>query len=144
MKCPWEAKWTPLPRHHRWKFRLLGRQTNLLRGYTVLKTGQEIWEFQCLFKVNYIYLILYFSKLWKYYALPFFFSFFFFSSFVPNPLTPLQDTTCELQNETTANNPAAIPQRSVNLYYMVKLQIRSGKKFSKHTIRKLYEILCPL
>ncbi|XP_065201012.1 uncharacterized protein tyn isoform X2 [Planococcus citri] len=46
-------------------------------------------------------------------------------SFVLNPLTPIQDTSCELQNETTANNPAAIPQRSVNLYYMVKLQIRS-------------------
>lgn len=48
-------------------------------------------------------------------------------SFVLNPLTPIQDTSCELQNETAANNPAAIPQRSVNLYYMVKLQIRSGE-----------------
>ncbi|CAI6348165.1 unnamed protein product [Macrosiphum euphorbiae] len=47
-------------------------------------------------------------------------------SFVLNPLTPIQETICQLQNETTANNPAATPQRSVNLYYMVKMQIRSG------------------
>ncbi|KAK6636867.1 hypothetical protein RUM43_010531 [Polyplax serrata] len=46
-------------------------------------------------------------------------------SFVVNPLTPVQETVCQLQNETSANNPAASPQRSVNLYYMVKLQIRS-------------------
>ncbi|KAL4141546.1 hypothetical protein QTP88_004171 [Uroleucon formosanum] len=46
-------------------------------------------------------------------------------SFVLNPLTPIQETICQLQNETTANNPAATPQRSVNLYYMVKMQIRS-------------------
>ncbi|KAL1454852.1 hypothetical protein WDU94_008983 [Cyamophila willieti] len=46
-------------------------------------------------------------------------------SFVLNPLTPIQETLCQLQNETSANNPAAAPQRSVNLYYMVKLQIRS-------------------
>lgn len=38
----------------------------------------------------------------------------------------MQDTLCQLQNETSANNPAAVPQRSVNLYYMVKMQIRSG------------------
>ncbi|XP_073981347.1 trynity isoform X2 [Rhodnius prolixus] len=46
-------------------------------------------------------------------------------SFVLNPLTPVQETLCQLQNETSATNPAAVPQRSVNLYYMVKLQIRS-------------------
>lgn len=46
-------------------------------------------------------------------------------SFVVNPLTPVQETVCNLQNETSANNPAASPQRSVNLYYMVKLQVRS-------------------
>ncbi|XP_050525481.1 uncharacterized protein LOC126896594 [Daktulosphaira vitifoliae] len=46
-------------------------------------------------------------------------------SFVLNPLTPIQETVCQLQNETTANNPAAVPQRSVNMYYMVKMQIRS-------------------
>ncbi|XP_022198709.1 uncharacterized protein LOC111055743 [Nilaparvata lugens] len=46
-------------------------------------------------------------------------------SFVLNPLTPVQETVCQLQNETSASNPAATPQRSVNLYYMVKLQIRS-------------------
>ncbi|KAJ9576458.1 hypothetical protein L9F63_006671, partial [Diploptera punctata] len=46
-------------------------------------------------------------------------------SFVVNPLTPVQETLCQLQNETSANNPAAVPQRSVNMYYMVKMQIRS-------------------
>lgn len=55
--------------------------------------------------------------------------YFICSSFVLNPLTPVQETLCQLQNETSANNPAAVPQRSVNLYYMVKLQIRSGNKF---------------
>lgn len=62
-------------------------------------------------------------------------------SFVLNPLTPIQDTSCELQNETTANNPAAIPQRSVNLYYMVKLQIRSGKCVFTEWVFKCVEIL---
>ncbi|KAK7794222.1 hypothetical protein R5R35_012543 [Gryllus longicercus] len=46
-------------------------------------------------------------------------------SFVVNPLTPKQETLCMLQNETSATNPSAVPQRSVNLYYMVKMQIRS-------------------
>lgn len=46
-------------------------------------------------------------------------------SFVVNPLTPIQETVCQLQNETSANNPTAVPQRSVNMYYMIKLQIRS-------------------
>ncbi|KOB72357.1 Cuticlin-1, partial [Operophtera brumata] len=46
-------------------------------------------------------------------------------SFVLNPLTPVQETRCLLQNDTQANNPNAIPQRSVNTYYMVKLQVRS-------------------
>ncbi|KAL1138899.1 hypothetical protein AAG570_008961, partial [Ranatra chinensis] len=46
-------------------------------------------------------------------------------SFVLNPLIPVQETVCHLQNETAATNPAATAQRSVNLYYMVKLQIRS-------------------
>ncbi|XP_047102683.1 uncharacterized protein LOC124721659 [Schistocerca piceifrons] len=46
-------------------------------------------------------------------------------SFVVNPLTPKQETLCELQNETSATNPSVTPQRSVNMYYMVKLQIRS-------------------
>lgn len=46
-------------------------------------------------------------------------------SFVVNPLTPLQETLCQLQNETSANNPAAVTQRSVNMYYMTKMQIRS-------------------
>nr|KAF7427491.1 hypothetical protein H0235_007185 [Vespula pensylvanica] len=47
-------------------------------------------------------------------------------SFVVNPLAPMQDTLCQLQNETAATNPAAQPQRAVNMYYMTKLQIRSG------------------
>lgn len=47
-------------------------------------------------------------------------------SFVVNPLAPMQDTLCQLQNETAATNPAAQPQRAANMYYMTKLQIRSG------------------
>jgi hypothetical protein len=46
-------------------------------------------------------------------------------SFVVNPLIPVQETLCQLQNETSANNPSAVPQRSVNMYYMTKLQLRS-------------------
>ncbi|KAJ8888659.1 hypothetical protein PR048_008151, partial [Dryococelus australis] len=46
-------------------------------------------------------------------------------SFVVNPMIPVQETLCQLQNETSASNPSAVPQRSVNLYYMVKMQIRS-------------------
>ena len=49
-------------------------------------------------------------------------------SFVVNPLAPMQDTLCQLQNETSSTNPAAQPQRAANMYYMTKLQIRSGKK----------------
>ncbi|GBP89807.1 hypothetical protein EVAR_64785_1 [Eumeta japonica] len=47
------------------------------------------------------------------------------SRFVLNPLTPVQETRCLLQNDTQANNPMATPQRSVNTYYMVKLQVRT-------------------
>ncbi|XP_019865173.1 uncharacterized protein LOC109594390 [Aethina tumida] len=46
-------------------------------------------------------------------------------SFVLNPLIPVQETLCQLQNETSANNPSAAPQRSVNMYYMTKMQLRS-------------------
>ncbi|XP_033227208.1 uncharacterized protein LOC117179470 isoform X2 [Belonocnema kinseyi] len=46
-------------------------------------------------------------------------------SFVVNPLAPMQDTLCELQNETSATNPSAQPQKAANMYYMTKLQIRS-------------------
>ncbi|KAJ3664745.1 hypothetical protein Zmor_000291 [Zophobas morio] len=46
-------------------------------------------------------------------------------SFVMNPLIPMQETLCQLQNETSSNNPSATPQRSVNMYYMTKLQLRS-------------------
>ena len=53
-------------------------------------------------------------------------------SFVVNPLAPMQDTLCQLQNETAATNPSSQPQRAVNMYYMTKLQIRSGKKISFH------------
>lgn len=40
----------------------------------------------------------------------------------------MQDTLCQLQNETAATNPAAQPQRAANMYYMTKLQIRSGER----------------
>ncbi|CAO1408371.1 unnamed protein product [Diamesa tonsa] len=46
-------------------------------------------------------------------------------SFVVNPLTPEQETLCQLQNDTQAMNPSANAQRSNSMYYMVKLNIRS-------------------
>lgn len=46
-------------------------------------------------------------------------------SFVVNPLTPEQETLCQLQNETQALNPSASAQRSNSMYYMVKMNIRS-------------------
>lgn len=46
-------------------------------------------------------------------------------SFVVNPLTPAQETLCQLQNETSANNPAVSPQRATSKYTMVKLQLPS-------------------
>lgn len=46
-------------------------------------------------------------------------------SFPVNPLTPDQETICQLQNTTTAFDPTAQPQRSYSTYYMVKLNIRS-------------------
>lgn len=48
-------------------------------------------------------------------------------SFVVNPLAPIQETLCLLQNETMATNPTAKPKRAVSLYYMVKLHIDSDK-----------------
>lgn len=44
-------------------------------------------------------------------------------SFVVNPLTPIQETLCQLQNDSSAHNPSAVPQRSASMYYMVKLQV---------------------
>lgn len=46
-------------------------------------------------------------------------------SFVVNPLTPEQETLCQLQNTTQAVDPTMTPQRSNSMYYMVKLNIRS-------------------
>lgn len=51
---------------------------------------------------------------------------FFSLSFVVNPLAPIQETVCLLQNETTGANPTVSPQKSVSTYYMIKLNIRSG------------------
>ncbi|XP_042148717.1 uncharacterized protein LOC8050670 [Ixodes scapularis] len=48
-------------------------------------------------------------------------------SFVLNPLSPQQETTCTLQNSTQARKPTARPQKAVNLYYLVKNHIRSDK-----------------
>lgn len=76
-------------------------------------------------------------------------------SFVVNPLAPLQETTCRLQNETKstiggstiasspsptssllsptvtssslASGPSVNPQKAVNLYYFSKTHLRSGK-----------------
>ncbi|XP_071050814.1 uncharacterized protein [Onthophagus taurus] len=52
-------------------------------------------------------------------------------SFVVNPLVAHQETLCQLQNETSANNPSAVPQRSVNMYYMTKIQLRTDNICSR-------------
>ncbi|ODM98215.1 Cuticlin-1 [Orchesella cincta] len=52
-------------------------------------------------------------------------------SFVVNPLAPVQETLCLLQNDTTAHNPSAEPQKAASMYYMVKLHIRSEKVCSR-------------
>jgi PAN domain len=46
-------------------------------------------------------------------------------SFVLNPLTPAQETLCQLQNDSSAHNPKGVAQRATSMYYMVKLQLRS-------------------
>lgn len=56
----------------------------------------------------------------------------------------MQDTVCALQNETAATNPAAQPQRAANMYYMTKLQIRSGELAQELWHICLYEILLRL
>ncbi|XP_013780210.1 uncharacterized protein LOC106464601 [Limulus polyphemus] len=48
-------------------------------------------------------------------------------SFVVDPLGPLQDTLCTLQNTTTSGSSVSSPQRSVNAYYFTKIQINSEK-----------------
>jgi len=52
-------------------------------------------------------------------------------SFVVNPLAPMQETLCLLQNDTSAHNPSAVPQKAASMYYMVKLHIRSEKVCSR-------------
>lgn len=49
-------------------------------------------------------------------------------SFGLNPLTPEQETVCQLQNETRALHPLSPPQRANSMYYMVKLQVRESTK----------------
>ena len=66
-------------------------------------------------------------------------------SFVVNPLAPMQETTCRLQNETAkpsspsssmlpsssssaASIAYATPQKAVNLYFFSKTHLRSGKR----------------
>lgn len=57
-------------------------------------------------------------------------------SFVVNPLTPIQETTCLLQNETLAKKPTggltsqgsySSPslQKAINMYFFTKMQVRS-------------------
>lgn len=50
-----------------------------------------------------------------------------YNSFVVNPIAPVQETLCLLQNDTTASSPTVSPSKAVSTYYMVKLNIRSGK-----------------
>jgi hypothetical protein len=72
-------------------------------------------------------------------------------SFVVNPLAPMQETTCRLQNETakaslpsssipSSSSPPssnsisyANPQKAVNLYYFSKTHLRSGKRQKKES-----------
>jgi hypothetical protein len=64
-------------------------------------------------------------------------------SFVVNPLAPIQETTCLLQNDTQAkklstssgSNAAGAstggtptPQKAINMYYFTKAHLRSGIK----------------
>jgi len=61
-------------------------------------------------------------------------------SFVVNPLAPIQETTCLLQNDTQAKKPSATtgsntpagspggtPQKAINMYYFTKAHLRSGQ-----------------
>ncbi|XP_076343318.1 uncharacterized protein LOC143243347 [Tachypleus tridentatus] len=48
-------------------------------------------------------------------------------SFVVNPLVPLQDTLCTIQNTTTSRNSVLSLQRSVNTYHFTKMEINSEK-----------------
>ena len=62
-------------------------------------------------------------------------------SFVVNPLAPIQETTCLLQNDTQAKKPSGTgsptttgagspggtPQKAVNMYYFTKAHLRSGE-----------------
>jgi len=62
-------------------------------------------------------------------------------NFVVNPLAPVQETSCKLQNETLVNKaptsnigPSALasassgsPQKAINSYFFSKLHLRSGK-----------------
>lgn len=61
-------------------------------------------------------------------------------SFVINPLAPVQETLCHLQNETEASNPMTAPQRAINMYYFVKLQIRSGNEVNVFVLT--IDVLC--
>jgi hypothetical protein len=64
-------------------------------------------------------------------------------SFVVNPLAPIQETTCLLQNDTQAKKPSTssgsntsgastggtpTPQKAINMYYFTKAHLRSGIK----------------
>ncbi|XP_017460917.1 PREDICTED: uncharacterized protein LOC108354236, partial [Rhagoletis zephyria] len=44
-------------------------------------------------------------------------------SFVVNPLTPIQETTCLLQNETLSKNTSL--QKAVNMYFFSKMHLRT-------------------
>lgn len=61
-------------------------------------------------------------------------------SFVVNPLTPIQETTCLLQNETLSTKKPSTGlagqsgsysqnglQKAVNMYFFSKIELRSGK-----------------
>ncbi|XP_013774463.1 uncharacterized protein LOC106459393 [Limulus polyphemus] len=45
--------------------------------------------------------------------------------FVVNPMTPVQNTTCQLQNETKASQLVVVPQKSINTYHLTKIHVLS-------------------
>lgn len=85
-------------------------------------------------------------------------------SFVVNPLTPIQETTCLLQNETLSKKTNAVAsgsysstslQKAVNMYFFSKMQLRTGEyragpamaPFSQTltslTLSRLFLLPCP-
>ena len=48
-------------------------------------------------------------------------------NFISNPLVPNHDTECRLFNDTSASDPNTVAHRSINSYFLLKLQINSNR-----------------